>query len=537
MVMKKSDLVRVALPLTLSVFLVALPAESNAEYASRDLVIKFESARHAQRMDFGQMLTGFDAGSSDEIETQRLLNAQQGVIHVRFKDDATALRWQARLAGQRGIERVGRNLLYSPALHLRERDESPAEARLREKLERQGLGLQPFGGVLGLIEFPDAGTADPKIPARRKSPGVNLPGFETPGPDARVDEDWSYKKVNPLLDLEVGTPVTTAVIDTGVDYNHEDLVGAMWRQPGNERIVGYDFAHDKPKPYDQLQYDVAGYIACLKDTKCALSPARKRQFLVNPGHGTHCAGHVGAVANNTKGIRGVGTGTRVMALKFFYDVGEEYAGMGDDAAAVRSIDYAVENGARVISASWGGRAARKDGAESEIHAAIQRARDKGVLFVVAAGNDGINQDTDEHPAFPAAYTDLDNMIVVGASDAADQIAQFSNFGPKSVHIAAPGVKVLSTTVGDMYSDVVARFTDSKGKVRVMDWDGTSMAAPIVAGAASLVWSRYPRLSYQEVREAILQSARKVPGLATAVATSGVVDVQAALKIAAENARH
>lgn len=216
-----------------------------------------------------------------------------------------------------------------------------------------------------------------------------------------------------------------------------------------------------------------------------------------------------------------------MALKFFFDSGDAQAGGGDAAAAIQSIDYAIKHGAKVISASWGGTMPREVGEKNELKQALIRAQQAGVLFVVAAGNDGIDQDTDEQPSYPAAY-DLDNFIVVAASDAQDQLADFSNYGAKSVHIAAPGVKILSTTADGKYSDTVAKFTDSHGKTKEMDWDGTSMAAPLVAGAVAAVWATHPSEDYHQIRDRVLRSVRKVPGLSDKVASGGVLDVSAAL---------
>jgi subtilisin family serine protease len=232
----------------------------------------------------------------------------------------------------------------------------------------------------------------------------------------------------------------------------------------------------------------------------------------------------------------------MMALKFFYDVGEINAGQGDDAAAIRAIDYAIQNGARVISASWGGYQSRDEAEKSELKQALIRARDAGVLFVVAAGNghpvtgEPVDLDNTNTPCYPAAY-DLDNVLTVAAIDKLDQIAEFSNYGAKSVHIGAPGVRILSTTAGkNPYSDLVAKFTDPKGNLREAEWSGTSMATPIVAGAAALILQHRPELTYKEVRELILSTARKIPALEGKVSTGGTLDVEAALGAAATPAR-
>jgi subtilisin family serine protease len=238
------------------------------------------------------------------------------------------------------------------------------------------------------------------------------------------------------------------------------------------------------------------------------------------------------VANNSIGIRGVGGNVQVMALKFFFDYTDgENAGAGDDAAAIQAIDYAITHGVKVISASWGGRMSKADAESSELKNALIRAQNAGLLFVVAAGNDSIDNDSDAQADYPAAFH-MDNMIVVAASDSKDALADFSNYGATTVDIASPGVKILSTTVGSTYQDVITTYT-IHGKTQAIDWDGTSMATPIVAGAAALVWSKYPNETYQQIKQRILNSARPVAGLKGKIVTGGVLDVTAALGLSAQ----
>jgi serine protease len=226
--------------------------------------------------------------------------------------------------------------------------------------------------------------------------------------------------------------ITVAVIDTGIDYKHSDLAANMWRNsreiPNNgldddgngyiDDVFGYDFANNDSDPMD------------------------------DHGHGTHVAGIIGAVANNGRGIAGVAWNVRLMAVKFLSS-----NGTGTVADAVRAIDYAVQMGARIINASWGGA-----GYSSILAQAINRAENAGVLFVTAAGNNGTNND--QTPTYPASFPNT-NILAVAASDRNDNLATFSNFGPSTVHLAAPGVGILSTLPNDGYAS----------------WSGTSMAAP------------------------------------------------------------
>lgn len=429
-----------------------------------------------------------------------IINSEEGLFRLKFENEKDALRAQDILKQSESISHIAPNLTYYPAIHY----------QFRERESTQHFSPLSF---LSEIIFPNASTIPP-IP-------FPIP-FQKPGADPLVANDWALSaiRMDQVQDLGQGRPsILTAVIDTGIDYTHEDLVAALWRKSGDPQEVGFDFAHNHSKPYDVVKFDLEG---CLKDSRCRLGIETK-DFLVNPGHGTHCAGHVASVYNNSLGIHGIGSQAKVMGLKFFYDAGEERAGGGDDAAAIRAIDYAISHGVKVINASWGSRHLRDEGEKSELKQAFIRARTAGILIVVAAGNSGIDQDSVADPVYPA-YFNLDNLIVVAATDPQDALADFSNYGAKSVHIAAPGVKIFSTIVGNQYSDLTASVSLANGKKLELSWDGTSMAAPIVAGAAALVWSKYPHEGYGEIRKRILNSARKVSLLEGKIATGGILDV-------------
>ncbi|MEK7355528.1 MAG: S8 family peptidase, partial [Bdellovibrionota bacterium] len=241
-------------------------------------------------------------------------------------------------------------------------------------------------------------------------------------------------------------------------------------------------------------------------------------------HGTHCAGNVAAVANNGKGVVGVAPDAKIMSLRF---LSEE--GMGDTAGAIKAIDYAVKMGAKVLSNSWGSEG--EDSAEEKENKAlrdsIQRAEDAGVLFVAAAGNGhqgvGYDNDTDAKPAYPASY-DHDSIISVAAIDVDDKFGSFSNWGRRTVDIAAPGVKVFSTTVGGLYSDMVIDLFGIQAS-----WDGTSMACPHVAGAAAAFWSKHPTYTLKEVKKAILDSAAPIAVAKGKLVTEGKLDFDALMK--------
>jgi subtilisin family serine protease len=463
-------------------FLIA----GSAYASSVDLIVRFKHPQKIPLQKFGHRL------KSD------IVNAEEGVVRLSFPTLNFARIVRDRLQRAGDILNVSGNHFYRPAINYRIRS-----------TRRDSFFALPFAMNIEQTVLPE----------------VQMPVAGTTGADPLVKHDWALDSINlHQIRPDVSANIVTAVIDTGVDYNHEDLINGMWRKTGAPLEVGYDFVHDVPKPYDQVHFDMEG---CMKDFGCRLGIDASK-FLVNPGHGTHCAGHVGAVYNNGVGMRGVGAGASIMGLKFFYDVGESHAGSGDDVAAIKSIDYAVQNGAKVINASWGSRINRAEAEKSELKQALLRAQKAGVIVVVAAGNDGVDLDSDDDPNYPAAYA-LDNMIVVAASGRDDTLADFSCYGKKTVHLAAPGVRILSTVPGSRYSDFVAKFRDNSGVEHQMDWDGTSMAAPMVAGAVALVWSQYPNADYHEIKDRVLRSVRKVSALDGKVATSGILDVAAALR--------
>ncbi len=346
----------------------------------------------------------------------------------------------------------------------------------------------------------------------------------TPGADPLFPKQWGMNDIGVLNALKLA-PVTNdiivAVIDTGVDYTHEDLAGNMWHNPKEipdngidddnngyiDDIVGWDYLGKDNKPYD-----MAGSLLDI-----ILKGA-------NPGHGTHCAGNVAAVGNNSKGISGVAPGAKIMALRF---IGSEGGSTSD---AILAIRYAVDNGAKVLSNSWGSEGDDPADAATNLalKEAIQYAQDHDVLFIAAAGNGhqgvGYDNDTDAKPGVPASY-DNENIISVAAVDSADALGAFSNWGARTVDIAAPGVKVFSTVVqSDKYADSIGAFGFS-----IAGWDGTSMATPHVAGAAALYWSAHPTKTWSEVKTAILSSVKPIAAAQGKMTSNGKLNVEALMK--------
>lgn len=281
--------------------------------------------------------------------------------------------------------------------------------------------------------------------------------------------------------------VIVGVIDTGMDTDHDDLKANLWINAGefgdgkeNNKIDddgngfvddfrGWDFVNNDNNPFDDNQ------------------------------HGTHVSGTIGAEGNNGVGVVGVNWEVSIMPLKF---LGGDGSGTTDE--AVEAIIYATNMGAKVLSNSWGG-----GGRSQALEDAIQFANDNGVLFIAAAGND--SRDNDQFPTYPSNYN-VANVIAVAASTSGDNIASFSNVGRNTVHLAAPGSNILSTTPHDGYSTL----------------SGTSMATPHVSGAVALIWAQFPNLTMQQVIIRLLGSVDRKQSFSKETMTGGRLNVNRAI---------
>ncbi len=313
----------------------------------------------------------------------------------------------------------------------------------------------------------------------------DLWGFDNTGQtggteDADIDAPEAW-------DLETGSSqMIIAITDTGIDYTHPDLSGNMW--VNNAELRGDADVDDDGNGYidDIYGYDFAGAVAA--DPSDADSDPLDNHF-----HGTHIAGIIGAVGNNSKGVVGVCWKVKMMALKVFAD---DYRVEPEVfvTEAVEAIQYAVANGAKIINASWGG-----DYFSQSLYDAIKEAGDAGVLFVAAAGND-YGSDNDQFPVYPASF-ELDNIISVMSTDPNDQKSDFSNFGATSVDIAEPGTDILSTSPTTQNLAMLV-FGVSTNYATL---SGTSLSAPYASGACALIWSQYPTLAHKTVKGILLKA--------------------------------
>ena len=312
-------------------------------------------------------------------------------------------------------------------------------------------------------------------------------------------------------DINTGNPdIIVAVADTGIDYRHPDLANNMWVNPGEIPDNGVD---DDGNGYvdDVYGYDFAG--ADNLDPSDGDSDPDDFYY-----HGTHAAGLVGAIGNNSVGVSGVCWNVKLMALKVFAD---DYLTEADVFAtdAVAAIEYAVDNSVTIFSASWGG-----DPFSQTLYDAVKAAGDRGMLFVFAAGNDYGNNN-DENPVYPSSF-DLENIISVMATDQNDVMSDFSNFGPTSVDVAAPGTSILSTTPSTQQFPMIV-FQVATNYDRL---NGTSMSAPIVAGQCALIWSQYPSLPASLVKGVVLKTVDPVLDSPRRCLSGGRINLQKSLTV-------
>lgn len=300
-----------------------------------------------------------------------------------------------------------------------------------------------------------------------------------------VEQAWQIEKT---LAQNAWRPIV-AVIDTGVDYNHEIFTGsnAAWRNSGEianngldddgngyvDDYYGYDFHNNDGNPMDDDE------------------------------HGTHVAGIILGIGQDIFAGTLEPAKIRIMSLKF---LGAD--GSGTTSAAISAIYYAVRNGANVINNSWGG-----SSYSQSLHDALTYAYQSGVTVASAAGNGyGKNLDIVEQKMYPAAYP-VPGQIAVAATTDSDNLASFSNYGPNTVHVAAPGSYILSSVPGNNY--------------RYMS--GTSMATPFVAGMAALILRESQNLSGYQIRDLIMDTVSYKAGLDGKLVSKGRVDVYDAIQ--------
>jgi len=383
-------------------------------------------------------------------------------------------------------------------------------ARLHDRVEDR---IENAGGVKAIDDLDNADAASivaeysrlPEVEYAEPNFEINLEASEGPlvpvlPHDPQFENQWALSnsgqkggKKGADISATLAWATTTgtenlvvAVLDTGVDYTHEDLAGNMWSRP------------DSLAPYHDAELGTIDDLNGFNAVDNASDPMDEN------GHGTHCAGIIGAEGENDLGIAGVNWKVQIMPLKFMGP-----SGSGTTKDAIEAINYVIDRkkagvNVRIISASWGSTQRSRS-----LEAVIRKAYENDILFVAAAGN--ASTDNDRTPHFPSSY-DVPNVISVAALDRHDQLASFSNYGVKSVAIAAPGVDILSTWLGNEYEEK----------------SGTSMATPVVSGVAALVLAENPRMSVDDVRKKLMASTDPIVALKGKTVTGGRINAAKAL---------
>ncbi|MEW6126768.1 MAG: S8 family serine peptidase, partial [Acidobacteriota bacterium] len=389
-------------------------------------------------------------------------------------------------------------------LLVRFKDTATAQATRNVNATVGATVLHSYEHVIGKwqhLKLPEGMTTDAGLATYRSFPEVEMvqPNFiyrvdVTPN-DPQFGSMYGMTKISAPTAWDTttgGTSIIVADIDTGTDYNHQDLAANMWHNPGEipgnnidddqngfiDDDVGYDFYNNDPSPLD------------------------------GHGHGTHTSGTIAAVGNNGVGVVGVNWTTRLMSLKTHADNGDS-----SSAVVIAAFNYVtmMKNrgiNIRVTSNSWGG-APEAASYDQALKDAIDAAGNAGVLNVFAAGNNGSNNDST--PFYPATYNSP-SIVSVASSDSADNRSGFSNFGLTTVDIAAPGSGILSTFPGNQYGSI----------------SGTSMATPHVAGAAVLLLTANPNLSVASLKATLMNRVDQLANWTNLVASGGRLNVANAL---------
>jgi subtilisin family serine protease len=400
-------------------------------------------------------------------------------VLVRFRNALQPLELaeMATETDAQAMERVGR----AGAVRLRSRSLSAAALLARLARRPDVLYAEP-NFIIQISQQPDD-------PGFDQLWGLHNIGQLINGVPGRAGADI---QASPAWDLSFGsTTNVVAVIDTGIDYTHPDLAANMWSAPTGFTV------------------DIAGSpVTCAAGTHGFNAITRTCNPLDDHYHGTHVSGTIGAVGNNGIGVVGVNWTARLMGIKFL-----DAQGSGSTADAIAAVEFAIavkqafaatgEANVRVLSNSWGG-----DEFSQALLDEINAANDADMLVVAGAGNNGF--DNDILPFYPASF-DAPNVISVAATDSTDGLAWFSNYGASSVHLAAPGVDILSTTPGNGYEFL----------------SGTSMATPHVSGAAALVLSRCD-LDTAALKETLLGTVDPIASAAGITVTGGRLNVNSAL---------
>ena len=461
-------------PLCLVLSLLILVQTGSLTASAADAEDGLEAAQsvlHPPAYDSGETLVLYQGGSCETVACQ---------------DDAALAETLAQLSAREDVALVQPNYAYEstalstsdPLLGEQWALDNDGSFQLEEQENRYPVFDDPF-------EMPSAPwqwIAPWWMWSADSSTAGSIQVQAVPGIDIGLAEAWEL--------YDGGSrDVVVALVDTGIDYTHEDLAGRIWTNvdeiPGNgidddgngyvDDVYGWNFYSDTNDVYVGTE----------------------------DAHGTHGAGTIAANADNGTGIAGIVQSDRVKVMAVKALGGSD--GSGTTASIIQAIQYAEANGAQICNLSLG---------SSQNDPALYRTMaSSDMLFVVAAGNDGTDLETS--PSYPASY-DLDNVISVANIRYDGELDPTSSYGAASVDLAAPGSYILSTTPGGTYSYMT----------------GTSMAAPMVSAAAAMVYSAFPNATLADVKDILLASVQKLDSLSDRTATGGMLDLGAAMAYAA-----
>jgi subtilisin family serine protease len=384
----------------------------------------------------------------------------------------------ARIAARIRRIKMFRNLRRQALIELREDAAGDKANRLKariQELRESGLFeyVEPDYVVKAVATPTDAAFSDGRLWGLRNT------GQKSGKNGADIEAVTAWDQTTGSANVVVG------IIDSGIRYTHQDLQDNLW-------------VNTDEIPDNGIDDDNNGYI---DDIHGINSINGSGDPMDDNSHGTHCAGTIGATANGGGPQVGVAWNVSLMGLKFL-----TAKGSGKNSNAIECIDYAIDQGVDILNNSWGG-----GGYSQALFDAISRAKDAGILFVVAASNEGTNNDTKVR--YPSNFA-VSNIISVAALDRNDRLANFSNYGATTVHLGAPGVDIYSTT--------------AESDTAYDTYDGTSMAAPHVSGVAALVKAKFPALTVAELKNRLINNTRPVTALNGRTITGGAVSAKRAL---------
>ena len=443
-----------------------------ASVLSAILLINTVCVIHAENLDLSVSDVGF-AEKTEYIQTdidsytnnEVLVLYKDGTIEVKTYDNKAQLEdgiWD--LIKDDTVDVVQPNYTY----------ENTAYA-VNDELYYKQWALENDGSFLvretTAIEVPEIGFM---VPIAQKTTILN----SVPGVDINIDPVWDI--------YNGGRQAVIALIDTGVDTGHDDLNGAFWVNVDEIPSNGID---DDDNGYVD---DIYGYN--FYNNNANILPEK------DENHGTHCVGTISAVRDNQTGIVGIASNANVKIMPLKALGGPN--GEGTTASIIEAIKYAEDNGAVICNLSL---------STPENDVALYKTMAKSsMLFVVAAGNSEIGENNDATPHYPASY-DLENVISVANIRADGKLDSTSNYGASSVHLAAPGSQIVSTTANNSYGYMT----------------GTSMAAPMVSAVCALLYSYYEDINLKDVKEMVLNTVTPMDTLTDKVSTGGMLNAGAA----------